>query len=47
VGDKYDPVKMAAVLKEPTQAMTDGGMIPPAASEEEMKVLISFLQALK
>ena len=47
VGDKYDRIKMEAVLKEPTQAMTDGGMMPVDVKPEELQVLITFLQALK
>ena len=47
VGDKYDSVKLQAVLKEPTQAMTDGGMMAPDLKDEDLKVLIVFLEALK
>jgi len=47
VGDKYDSVKLQSVLKEPTQAMTDGGMMAPDLKDEDLKVLIVFLEALK
>jgi ubiquinol-cytochrome c reductase cytochrome b subunit len=47
VGDKYDSVKLEGVLKEPTQAMTDGGMMAPDLKDEDLKVLIVFLEALK
>jgi len=47
VGDKYDNIKLESVLKEPTQAMTDGGMMPVDIKPEELKVLISFLEVLK
>jgi len=47
VGYKYDSGKMEAVLKQPTDAMTDGGMMAVDVKEEDLKVLIAFLQALK
>jgi len=47
VSDKYDSVMLGAVLKEPTQAMTDGGMMAPDLKDEDLKVLIVFLEALK
>jgi ubiquinol-cytochrome c reductase cytochrome b subunit len=47
VADKYDSVKLEGVLKEPTQAMTDGGMMAPDLKDEDLKVLIVFLEALK
>ena len=47
VGDKYDSVKLEKVLKEPTQAMTDGGMMAPDLKDEDLKSLIVFLEALK
>ena len=47
VGDKYDPVMLESVLKQPTQEMTDGGMMPVEVKDEDLKVLILFLEALK
>jgi ubiquinol-cytochrome c reductase cytochrome b subunit len=47
VGYKYDIGKMEAVLKQPTDAMTDGGMMAVDVKEEDLKVLIAFLQVLK
>ena len=47
VGDKYDPVKLESVLKQPTQEMTDGGMMPVEVKDEDLKVLILFLEVLK
>ena len=47
VGYKYDREKMEAVLKQPTDAMTDGGMMAVDVKDEDLRVLIAFLQALK
>jgi len=47
VGDKYDSAKLESLLKEPTDAMTDGGMTSPDLKDEDLKVLIAFLEAVK
>src|SRR6266566_3861496 len=47
VGDKRDSAKLESILKQPTDAMTDGGMTPVELNEEDLKNLIAFLKALK
>ena len=47
VGDKHDSAKLESILKQPTDAMTDGGMTPVELNDEDLKSLIAFLKALK
>ena len=47
VGDKYDSGKLESLLKQPTDAMMDGGMMPVDIKDEDLKVLIVFLEALR
>jgi hypothetical protein len=47
VGDKYDNVKLESILIKPTDAMADGGMLPVDLKDEELKLLIAFLEAVK
>ena len=47
VGDKRDSAKLESILKQPTDAMTDGGMTPVELNDEDLKNLIAFLKALK
>ena len=47
VGSKYDAAKLEMLLRSPTEKMTSGGMPAVELKEDEMKVLISYLQSLK
>jgi len=47
VGSKYNATNLEALLHIPTQKMRQGGMPPVELKEDEMKVLISYLQSLK
>ena len=47
VGDKYDNVNLESILIKPTDAMADGGMMPVDLKDEDLKLLIAFLEAVK
>jgi len=47
VGSKYDAAKLERLLRTPTDKMTSGGMLGVELKEDEMKMLISYLQNLK
>ncbi len=47
VGSKYDAVKLEALQRHPTEKMTQGGMPTVELKDDEMKLLISYLQSLK
>ena len=47
IGAKLPPDKLAAVLRQPTEKMTAGGMQSVKLSDEEMKALIAYLNILK
>jgi ubiquinol-cytochrome c reductase cytochrome b subunit len=47
VGSRYDAAKLEALLRSPSEKMTSGGMPAVEIKEDEMKVLISYLQSLK
>jgi ubiquinol-cytochrome c reductase cytochrome b subunit len=44
---KHSGDQLSAILKQPTDKMTEGGMTPLEISEEEMKALIAFLHSLR
>jgi ubiquinol-cytochrome c reductase cytochrome b subunit len=46
-GSKYDAVKLEALLQNPTEKMSSGGMPTVQLTGDEMKELISYLQSLK
>jgi mono/diheme cytochrome c family protein len=47
LGNKYDPAKIAALLKSPTAAMQLGGMEPVDLKQEDLEALVAYLQSLK
>ena len=47
IGSKYDAAKLEALLRHPTEKMTQGGMPPVELKDDEMKPLISYLQSVK
>jgi len=47
IGSKYDAPKLETLLRTPTEKMTSGGMQPLEIKEDEMKLLIEYLQSLK
>lgn len=47
VGVKYDSVKLKVMLKSPTSAMQLGGMEPVDLKDEDLDMLIAYLQSLK
>jgi ubiquinol-cytochrome c reductase cytochrome b subunit len=47
VGAKFNSNKLMGFLKEPTQAMTDGGMTAPEIGDADLKALIAYLEFLK
>ncbi len=44
---KHQPDKLIAMLKQPTNKMSEGGMTPVEIDDEEMKALIAFLNSLR
>ena len=47
VAARYDPAKIEALLRHPTDKMTQGGMPAVELKDEDMKALIAYLQELK
>lgn len=47
VGTKYDNEKLEAVLRQPTDKMTAGGMSATDLKNEDMKALVAYVQSLK
>ncbi len=47
VGNKYDSANIEALLRHPTDKMTAGGMPAVDIKDDEMKLLIAYLQSLK
>ena len=47
IGTTYDEAKFEALLRHPTEKMTQGGMPPVELKADEMKPLIFYLQSLK
>ena len=47
IGKKYDAAKIASPLKNPTPAMTAGGMPPVDLKAEDLDALIAYLQSLQ
>lgn len=45
--EKYTEEQLAAVLKKPTKKMTEGGMTPMEASDEELKAIVAYIKGLK
>jgi len=46
VGQTYSADKIAALLKQPTSAMTQGGMQPVTLSDDDLKALVAYLESL-
>ena len=44
---KHQPDKLEALLKQPSDKMSQGGMTPLEVSDEEMKALLAFLYSLR
>jgi len=47
VGAKFQPDKLAALLRHPAPKMIDGGMTAVTVRDEEMKSLVAYLESLK
>jgi ubiquinol-cytochrome c reductase cytochrome b subunit len=47
VGTKFSTQKLEALLKQPSAAMTQGGMTPSDLKDEDLKALIAYLESLK
>jgi quinol-cytochrome oxidoreductase complex cytochrome b subunit/mono/diheme cytochrome c family protein len=47
VGTKFNAQKLEVLLKQPSTAMTQGGMTPSALKDEDLKALIAYLESLK
>jgi ubiquinol-cytochrome c reductase cytochrome b subunit len=47
VGAKFNTQKLEALLKQPSAAMTQGGMTPSDLKDEDLKALIAYLESLK
>lgn len=47
VGTRYGNEKLSALLLHPTKKMTDGGMPQIDLNDEDMKVLVAYLESLK
>src|SRR5713101_9548310 len=46
VGNKFDTQKLEALLKHPSDAMTQGGMQPVDLKDEELKALVAYVESL-
>ncbi|MGB7218738.1 MAG: cytochrome b N-terminal domain-containing protein [Vicinamibacterales bacterium] len=44
---KYPGEEMSRILRMPTAKMTDGGMMPLDISDDDLKVLVAYMNALK
>ena len=47
VGQKYDTGTLRSILRQPTDAMSDGGMQPVDIKEGDLTALIAFLESVK
>ena len=47
IGAKFDIQKLEALLKQPTVAMTQGGMTPNDLKDKELKALVAYVAGLK
>ena len=47
VGQKYNATQIESLLRRPTEKMTQGGMPAVDIPEDQLKLLIAYLQSLK
>ena len=47
IGAKFYSQKLEVLLKQPSKAMTEGGMQPLELKDEDLKTLIAYLESLK
>jgi len=47
VGAKFNAQKIKALLKQPSAAMTQGGMTPSDVKDEDLEALIAYIESLK
>ena len=47
LGAKFNSQKIETLLKQPSTAMTQGGMTPTDLQEEDLKALIAYIESLK
>jgi len=47
MGNKFDSLQLEALLKQPSTAMSQGGMTPTDLNGEDLKALIAYVESLK
>jgi len=47
LAEKFPNEQLAHILKNPTLKMTEGGMTPIEATDEEMKAIVAYIRSLK
>jgi ubiquinol-cytochrome c reductase cytochrome b subunit len=47
VSVKFDSKRLEAILRQPSTAMTHGGMTPTDLKDEDLKALIAYVESLK